>query len=518
MQQTLENLKDTRHPRLVKLLAIIIGALGIALRIRQFAVNRSLWFDEASLALNIVNRSPFELLHQLDYSHGDLPPFCAPIGFLLTQKLFITLLGNTDTVLRLLPLTASIAAVPLMCKLLRAYTSPPDRRIGLLALWLFAVSQSLIWYGSEAKQYSSDVLAALTLVVLAHACLTRQAAPRHLFYLGIAGILSLLISYPSLFVIVGVTIGLASAEFAKKDWGALRRVGAMGFAQAVSFIILYLLVLRPLASNKILIDYWRGSFMPLPPWREVAWFPRFFSGMLIDPLGLPFPSISAVVILIGGISLILRNWQFALCLMLPFLAALAASGFEKYPMSDRLLLFVVPIAYLALAEGVMGVHWLLSHWFHRCRWVSVSVVCLLVGMLLYSPTVLAFRMALDPDRGEDIKPVMSYVKQRWSEGDFLYVYYGAAPAFRYYAPFYGIAKSAVVIGVTGRNERARYIRDIERVRHHKRVWFLFSHTCTWCVVDEESFYLGHLEQVGRRMDEFHAAGASVYLYEFDDRG
>lgn len=512
MQQTLENLKNTQPPRLVNLLAIVIGALGIALRIRQFAVNRSLWFDEASLALNIVNRSPFELLHQLDYSQG------APIGFLLTQKLLITLLGNSDIVLRLLPLTASIATVPLMCKLLTAYTSPPDRRISLLALWLFAVSQPLIWYGSEAKQYSSDVLAALILLALAHACLTRQATPRLLFYLGFAGVLSLLISHPSLFVIVGITIGLASAEFTKKDWPALRRLGAMVLGQVVSFAILYLFVLHPLASNKILIDYWRGSFMPMPPWRDLAWFSRFFSAMAANPLGLPFPSISAVVILIGCVSLVLGNWPFAVCLLMPFLAALGASGFQKYPLSDRLLLFVVPIAYLVLAEGVMGVHWLLSHWFHRHRWVSLSVVCLLVAMLAYSPTVLAFRMALHPDRGEDIKPVMSYVKQGWSDGDFLYVYYGAVRAFRYYAPFYGIARSAFVIGVAGRHDPGRYIRDIARVRHHKRVWFLFSHACTWCVVDEESFYLRHLDQVGRRMDEFHAVGAAVYLYSFENRG
>jgi hypothetical protein len=512
MQQTLENLKNTQHPRLVDILAIIIGALGIALRIRQFAVNRSLWFDEASLALNIVNRSPLQLIHQLDYSQG------APIGFLLTQKLLITLLGNSDTILRLLPLAASIAAVPLMWKLLSAHTSPPDRCMGLLALWLFAVSQPLIWYGSEAKQYSTDVLATLTLLALAHACLTRKATRRLLFYLGIAGILSLLISHPSLFVIVGITIGLVSAEFAKKDWPALRRVGVMVFVQAGGFIILYLFVLRPLASNKILIDYWRASFMPMPPWRDVAWFSRFFSAMAPSPLGLQFPSISAVVILIGAISLALRHWQFAVCLILPFLAALVASGFQKYPMSGRLLLFVVPIAYLVLAEGVMGVHWLLSHRFPRRRWVPVGVVCVLVGMLAYGPTVLAFRMALHPDRGEDIKPVVSYVKQRWSDGDFLYVYYGAVPAFKYYAPFYGIDRSAFRIGVAGRKEPARYIRDIARARRHKRVWFLFSHTCGWCAVDEERFYLQHLDQMGRRVDEFHAEGAAVYLYSFENPG
>ncbi len=83
---------------------IAIALIAIALRAAQFAAGRSLWVDEAMLALNIVDRSPIELLRPLDYKQG------APIGFLLVEKLLIGLQGNRDTILRLFPLLSGIAS------------------------------------------------------------------------------------------------------------------------------------------------------------------------------------------------------------------------------------------------------------------------------------------------------------------------------------------------------------------------------------------------------------------------
>jgi hypothetical protein len=57
---------------------LIIG-LGIVLRLTQYVFNRSLWYDEANLALNIIDRSVLELFQPLDHDQG------APIGFLLLE-------------------------------------------------------------------------------------------------------------------------------------------------------------------------------------------------------------------------------------------------------------------------------------------------------------------------------------------------------------------------------------------------------------------------------------------------
>ena len=46
--------------------------------------------------------------------------------------------------------------------------------------------------------------------------------------------------------------------------------------------------------------------------------------------------------------------------------------------------------------------------------------------------------------GEDIKPVMSYISNNYLTSDLIYVYYGAGPAFKFYAPQYGFVNTNIL--------------------------------------------------------------------------
>src|SRR5215207_11463259 len=83
-----------------KVAAVILIVLGGLLRLRQYLTGRSLWSDEAMLALNIVNRNVSGLFKPLDYDQG------APIGFLLVEKISHLLFGRNEYSLRLFPLIA----------------------------------------------------------------------------------------------------------------------------------------------------------------------------------------------------------------------------------------------------------------------------------------------------------------------------------------------------------------------------------------------------------------------------
>ncbi len=87
--------------------------LAILLRARQYFFNRSLWLDEALLAVNIVYRDFAGLLKPLENNQS------APLGFLYAEKLAITLFGNHDYILRLIPFLASLASIWLMAWLAR---------------------------------------------------------------------------------------------------------------------------------------------------------------------------------------------------------------------------------------------------------------------------------------------------------------------------------------------------------------------------------------------------------------
>jgi hypothetical protein len=78
-------------------------ALGCLLRLRQFLFDRALWNDESMLALNLIHRSPAELLRPLEYDQG------APIGFLLLEKMAQLSFGSSEMALRFLPLVCGIA-------------------------------------------------------------------------------------------------------------------------------------------------------------------------------------------------------------------------------------------------------------------------------------------------------------------------------------------------------------------------------------------------------------------------
>src|SRR5215208_2227429 len=140
-----------------KVAAVILIVLGGLLRLRQYLAGRSLWSDEAMLALNIVNRNVNGLFKPLDYDQG------APIGFLLVEKISHLLFGRNEYSLRLFPLLIGLVSVWLFYLLLKQITGGPGL---LIALALFALNSRLIYYSSEVKQYILDVAATIGLLLL----------------------------------------------------------------------------------------------------------------------------------------------------------------------------------------------------------------------------------------------------------------------------------------------------------------------------------------------------------------
>src|SRR5215212_6803017 len=90
--------------------------MGVVLRLRQYLTGRSLWSDEAMLALNIVDRNFAGMFQPLDYDQG------APIGFLLVEKMVNSILGKNELALRLFPLLIGLIDLGLFYLLLKRIT------------------------------------------------------------------------------------------------------------------------------------------------------------------------------------------------------------------------------------------------------------------------------------------------------------------------------------------------------------------------------------------------------------
>jgi hypothetical protein len=81
---------------------------------------------------------------------------------------------------------------------------------------LISTSGPLIYYSSELKQYSSDVMFALLLIYLSILCLRENPRIVNFIMLGIAGVLSIGISHPSIFVLAGIGSILTVEKILKK--------------------------------------------------------------------------------------------------------------------------------------------------------------------------------------------------------------------------------------------------------------------------------------------------------------
>lgn len=483
--------------------------MGIILRLRQYFSGRSLWADEASLAFNLANRSFAGLTQRLDYDQG------APIGFLFIEKLLVVGLGNIDQVMRLFPLFSGILAIYLFYRIADAHIKG-----GMFGVLLFSVSWSLIYYSSELKQYSSDVMIGLLLIFLASRCLKENPQARDFLFLGVAGTVVIWISHPSVFILGGIGLAMLVAALTKSHPIPVLWLFGLGSIWLISFGLEYLVSLRYLITNDLLYEYWKKAFMPLPPGGTRIWLSKTYYSMLLTTLGrtdqilvILFPTLS----LIGGVSLLFRERSIAIMLISPFFIALLASTLQKYPLKDRFMLFLVPLALFLITEGLARIYLIISKWHAGVAGVVYLFPALPLFLLSAGG---AFEYVQQPYIGSDIKPVLEYVAKHEQKNDVIYVYYTTVPVVDYYAPFYSIDNKDILFGYRSPLKDVAlegFYNNVETLRGRDRVWFIFARIldCGGCEGDMQSYFVNYLNELGIMLDSFHRTDANIYLYDLN---
>jgi hypothetical protein len=458
--------------------------------------------DEAFITLNIVNRSFNELLLPLEYNQG------APIGFLFIEKLLVNSLGNSEYVLRLYPFLCGILSIFIFYKITKSLISSKSV---LIAVLLFSISPFLIYYSSEVKQFSSDVFFTLLLYALFIYVESDRLTIWRLLLFGIIGASAIWFSHAAVFILAGIGLSLFLSYLVRKDWVLSIRLSIVFLMWILSFSVLYFLSLNELGKNSDLLNSWAKNFPPFPPIRiyQFKWYIDKFFEVFRNPVGLRPSGIAAFLCIIGSISIFNKKRIAFLSLILPTAFLLLASILHKYPLSGRLLLFMVPVLIILIAEGAEYIRVEFDER-HSVIWLTCMAI------LFFYPIYDAYKDFKKPLRREEIKLVMEYAKQRWQPGDILYVYYGAHPAFKYYSEKYGFGESSYILGVKSRDDWNKYREELNRLDGKNRVWILFSHVYKWGSVDEEKLFLHFLESHGTRLDYFKGYNATVYLYTFDN--
>lgn len=518
----------------------IIIFVGIVLRLVRYLYNPSFWFDESVVAEDIISRSFSDLINPSpDWSSK------YPYGFLIITKFATQVFGNSEYALRLFPLIFGIVSLFLFYNIAKYYLSP---NAVLIALGLFAIVDPLIYYSSELKPYSSDLTFALLIFILSIYIQSKKLNVPRIVLFVISGAIVIWFSHPSVFVLAGAGLSLAVYSFNRKEWSRLWGLSTVYAIWALSFIANYLIYIRRLFTNLDMsveenLKFMEKAFMPIPPksLADFKWYIDLFFGIFNDPVGLTLAGLGAVTFLIGCILIFSENKEKFLFLISPVIFTLLASALHKYAFVNRLIAFLVPFILFFIAEGAEYIR-------EKISVKSIVSGVIFVGLLFSHPMLWAVYHAKAPSSAEEIRPVMSYIKNHWQNGDVLYVHYYAQYAFEYYSKYhprpYNFNEKDYVVGIaprgwyrTWRKQQVskyynpdqaikqsstdilnEYIKDVDKLRGRKRVWILFTSIIVKDGMQEENFFLFHLETIGKRLDSFGRTGiAAVYLYDLSEQ-
>jgi hypothetical protein len=522
--------KGGDHPHIYRIALWVIVLLGIALRVAQYLYDRSLWLDEAFLSLNVLDRPFGELLGQLSFNQA------APVGFLLIERADVELFGKSEYALRLFPLACGIASVFLFRRVASVIL---NRYAVLVALILFSASELLVYYSSEVKQYSTDVAAALVLMVAGLELQSRSLSRRRLLLWVPVGPIAVLFSHSSALVVGAVFVVLVAHDIMTRRWKHLERIAVVLGAWIIS--LTFALVYTRSTISHLLRSYDESNDAVFP--NGLTFF-RNAAGGLIDALGIPASGWAhasrypiGVIALIGAVSLARRApFQFALVAM-PTAFVVAAAALRVYPVLTRTILFLLPFVIVVISEGVF----VIASRVRKRRALAALGFAVAVCTL---PTARAVEHFFHPRQREEMKPVLRHLVDEWQAGDSLYVFYRAQYALRYYlecdcllasnarerlsreftfperagpaqfAPAL-LARSQSVLVAQPQRRLSSYLEGMTRFQGKKRVWVLVT------AADRvERSLLAYLSCVGRRREAFvqdEGSGlfgfAAVYKYD-----
>lgn len=505
------------NPRHVNFWLMIFFIIGMALRSIHYFGRSSMWFDELTSALNIRDRSFFQLATgSLDYNQ------VAPVGFLLLEKSATVLFGINDHAYRFFPWVFSICSLLLFFNISKYFL----KGIPLLCTFiLFACSVTTWFYGGEAKQYSGDITAALFLIWAAFQITKEEVSKSNIWRIAIGGFIFILSSLPAV-VIAPVVIGLVFIKVLKKQISLSLKnfiVIASCWALACMLSTVYAKFVISQTVQGAMSAYWSRGFAPTANFTGyIIWIyetvRKQFSFFLTAWMeySVPFIHIVADVLLllsIPGIIFLVKKYSSAiLILFCPLFIALLLASFKILPFDSRVGVYAT---WPCIISGIAGIY-ALQQWL---PFLFKPVATAAVGLLITLPIIIitvVLPTERPPFQAQASKPVLHELKKQLQPGDILFVYFKS----RYALNFYGAKEGITEYKIGGNyNNIEQYLRQLDSLKGNKRVWFFFSQwTEKQTFPDSIKTYLGTVigKEIGKIPDPYGGMEdleAAAHLYD-----
>lgn len=428
---------EERHKKILNILFFLVLVLGLYLRFYQYLMGRSLWEDEAHLALNFITRDYSELLKPLDYIQA------APPVFLLTVKAFTHGWGNNEYALRALPFLSSILTLPLFYYILLSLTR--SKIAALTGFLPFAVNIAVIYYSSELKTYELDVATFLLMTYLSISKHPFVTGRRNL-WLGIAGCICLMYSNVAFIILFCVACHVLINWFWNKkiNKGELIVLAAWG----IVFTAYYFLFIYQHPYAAIQRQNYSFAFPPLPLFGpEFNQFMRSsiheigFTLLLYVSASYGFTYILALLLIAAIVHAIYKK-QYSLLLFtcLPVLIHFTLSLFKVYPFWYRLILYFVPALIILMASGVFIIVDFIT------RRINLAAGIIFIFICSFFFTEQSFRQY--PLYFREVKPALDIINRDYPHS---YVYITTPYTLYKYYNLTGYAKNSLYEGLDWNN-------------------------------------------------------------------
>ncbi|WP_163509933.1 glycosyltransferase family 39 protein [Fodinicola acaciae] len=331
-------------------LAVVLLA-GVGSYVRVWLSDRGFWNDELCIAIN---------LRDLDFGQLTGPLKCkqiAPPAWLFVEKGLLQLTGPSEVGLRTFSMIAAATALLLTATAARRAVG---RWGSVVAAALVVLSPMLVTYAGELKQYTTEAAVALMLLVVGDrfAADDRQDVhrSRRAGAWMVAGVVAAMFSYSALIVLVGVVAAVVCfLSYRRRFVDLVFFVGATIPVGILSAAVVLLRASQPRLENQD--DFFPTGLPPAGagPLELIGWLPRMWNGFVDAPLSWAFPFF-ALLLVVGGI--VALAWRgkllWAALLSAIFGAAVCAAALNGLPLQDRVALYLVAPAAIAVAACVDG--------------------------------------------------------------------------------------------------------------------------------------------------------------------
>lgn len=456
--------------------AVAVVLAGAAtLRLRAFLARRSLWLDEVSLATGVRDLSFLQLLTEsLPYGQS------APLGFLLATRLGISTVGTGLLAIRLVPLASGLLV--LVVALMVSRVAFRRRTSQLLFLILIGVSPALVYYSTEFKQYSSDALLVLTALFVA--LVGRR--PEVSWLVPTLGFVAATTSLPGMLAFgslglaillhAALTAGIGGLVRAFRCWINAFLVWSLGAALHLAHTLLVG------TDRDAMVRWWveRGGFPPdeVSAYERLYWYferPVQLVWMLLFPHG-PIDSAverSPTVVIIAAALLLgfaLRRASFGVTLPAVFLGLLASGAlllaeFNLYPLSSRVMVYLLPVLAFALVSGYdSGMDW---------GKVTQPLSALAIAIILLTAGASSDAPFFKPVMHRDMEAIVQLLMREWREGDVVVLDADSWRILEWHDPEGNVSRDLV------------FVADYESVMHFgslsfgasqpERIWVIATH-------------------------------------------